>query len=110
MRQKALAASGGREATSFWALRRTSKIVSGSPVIKEAREWQCPEQARPQTVIGQEAGVDLHRVPIDTFDESEVSVVIDGNVNEEIWRSLPYYDNMLVAILLYLRSLNTAPK
>ena len=32
----------------------------------------------PQTVIGQEAGGPSPFLPIDTFDESEVSVVIDG--------------------------------
>jgi hypothetical protein len=100
VRQKALAASGGQEATSFLrASQDQQKIVSGSPVTKEAPRVAMPRTSSgPQTVIGQEAGVDLHRVPIDTFDESEVSVVIDGNVNEEIWRSLPYYDNMLVSV------------
>ena len=112
VRQKALAASDSKEATSFLrASQDQQKNVSGSPVTKEAPIAAMPRTSSgPQTVIGQEAGVDLHRVPIDTFDESEVSVVIDGNVNEEIWRNLPYYDNMLVSVPAYLPSLNTAPK
>ena len=99
VRQKALA-DDSQEATSFLrASQDQQKNVSGSPVTKEAPIVAMPRTSSgPQTVIGQEAGVDLHRVPIDTFDESEVSVVIDGNVNEQIWRSLPYYDNMLVSV------------
>lgn len=54
--------------------------------------------AGPQTVIGQEEGVDLHRVTIQTFAEKDVNLVIDGSVDEALWEQIPYYDNMLVSI------------
>ena len=54
--------------------------------------------AGPQAVIGQEAGVDLHRLSIQTLAEADVHVVIDGKVDEALWQQLPYYDNMLVSI------------
>ena len=51
-----------------------------------------------QIIIGEEEGVDLHRVSIETFSEAEVNVVIDGRVDEALWEQIPYYDNMLVSI------------
>ena len=56
------------------------------------------QSAGPQTVIGQEAGVDLHRLSIQTLAEADVDVVIDGKVDEALWQQFPYYDNMLVSI------------
>ena len=65
--------------------------------------------AGPQTVIGQEAGVDLHRLTIQTLAEADVDVVIDGKVDEALWQQFPYYDNMLVSIPALLTPADTAP-
>ena len=51
-----------------------------------------------QTVVGQEAGVDLHRLSIQTFAEADIDIVIDGKIDEALWQKLPHYDNMLVSI------------
>ena len=89
-----------RQETSFErALQDQKKKESESLTAGVRPKLTMPRTgSAPQTVIGQEAGVDLHRVPIETLDESEFSVVIDGKVNEEVWGSLPYYDNMLVSV------------
>ena len=45
-----------------------------------------------------EAGVDLHRLGIQTFTEADIDIVIDGKIDEALWQKLPHYDNMLVSI------------
>ena len=61
-----------------------------------------PRRPRPgagaQAVVGKEAGVDLHRLSIQTFAEADVDIVVDGKIDESLWQTLPYYDNMLVSI------------
>ena len=50
------------------------------------------------SVFGQEAGVDLHRLKIETVAHSEARISVDGRVDEAIWQSQPYFDNMRVSI------------
>ena len=68
--------------------------VNGTPVTQV-----MPRQgAGAQTVIGQEAGVDLNRLSLQTLAEADVDIVIDGKIDEGLWQQLPFYDNMLVSI------------
>ena len=81
-----------------------------TPTVAPVLQTKQPAEAQPtlaamprtsagrQSVIGQEAGVDLHRLSIQTLAEADVDVVIDGKVDEALWQQFPYYDNMLVAI------------
>ncbi len=94
------------------AQRASSAVESASPTPSLAQVKSAQPQkkspsavttrprpsAGPQTVIGQEAGVDLHRLTIQTLAEADVDVVIDGKVDEALWQQFPYYDNMLVSI------------
>ena len=88
----------------------TAGVVTPTPALAQAKPAQQQNNslpavttrprpsAGPQTVIGQEAGVDLHRLTIQTLAEADVDVVIDGKVDEALWQQFPYYDNMLVSI------------
>jgi hypothetical protein len=52
----------------------------------------------PQRVFDTEAGVDLHEVKIQTLDHEAAQITIDGRIDEAVWRTIPYYDNMRVSI------------
>ncbi|MED5582614.1 MAG: hypothetical protein VYA82_11060, partial [Pseudomonadota bacterium] len=85
------------------------QAVTPVPAVEEQAEKPVPvdtplqpRRPRPgagaQAVVGQEAGVDLHRLSIQTFAEADVDIVVDGKIDESLWQTLPYYDNMLVSI------------
>ncbi|NCF32849.1 MAG: hypothetical protein GWP50_04690, partial [Proteobacteria bacterium] len=68
--------------------------VTSAPVA----QVKLRQGAGAQTVIGQEAGVDLNRLSLQTLAEADVDIVIDGKIDEGLWQQLPFYDNMLVSI------------
>lgn len=43
-------------------------------------------------------GVPRHAIEIQHFKESELQITLDGVVDEPIWRTLPYYDEFMVAV------------
>ena len=85
------------------------QAATPAPAVEEQAEKPVvvdtsvqPRRPRPgagaQAVVGKEAGVDLHRLSIQTFTEADVDIVVDGKIDESLWQTLPYYDNMLVSI------------
>ena len=89
-----IAAAAAQPAPTPAPVARAQQRVDSQPALVSRPR----QSAGPQTVIGQEAGVDLHRLSIQTLAEADVDVVIDGKVDEALWQQFPYYDNMLVSI------------
>ena len=49
-----------------------------------------------QELIGTIEGIPRHHIVVPSFHQSEVDIVVDGRVDELLWKQVPYYDNMLV--------------
>jgi len=51
-----------------------------------------------QKVIGYLDNIPMHEISLQTFEDAEVGLQIDGQVDELIWGNLPTYNNMIVAV------------
>ncbi|MDA1206163.1 MAG: DUF5916 domain-containing protein, partial [Proteobacteria bacterium] len=51
-----------------------------------------------QKVIGYLDNIPMHEISLQTFEDAEVGLQIDGQVDELIWGKLPTYNNMIVAV------------
>ncbi|MFP6815535.1 MAG: DUF5916 domain-containing protein [Pseudomonadales bacterium] len=43
-------------------------------------------------------GVPRHHIVVENLLDADVDIILDGRVDEPIWRQLPYYDNMIVYV------------
>ena len=51
-----------------------------------------------QFLLGYQDGVPFHRVAIKTLAHADVDITVDGKVDEAIWQTISYYDNMIVSV------------
>jgi len=51
-----------------------------------------------QFLLGYQDGIPFHRVAIKNMPHAEVDITLDGVVDEAIWQTISYYDNMMVAV------------
>ena len=51
-----------------------------------------------QRLIDTIQGIPVHQIVVPNLPDDEVSIILDGIVNEPVWSQVPDYDNMLVAV------------
>jgi hypothetical protein len=49
-------------------------------------------------LIGKLEGIPRHRIVVPNLPHADVDIILDGRVDEPIWRQVPYYDNMIVYV------------
>ena len=62
--------------------------------------WSLGAQAEvgEQALKGMLGAIPMHRFDIQTTTHSDADIKVDGRVDEAIWATVPYYDNMIVSV------------
>ena len=78
---------------------QASTSESSNPISVEALTKSLGgDGAGEQFLLGYQDGIPFHRVAIKTLPHAEVGIILDGVVDEAVWQTISYYDNMMVAV------------
>ena len=93
------AAAPRADEASVAAVQTSTEPAAMRPMPVATRQALGPSAGEGQVAVyGSEAGVDLHQLAIKTWRDADVSIVVDGRIDEDVWGQTEYFDNMLVAI------------
>ena len=78
----------------------TSIVLSDAETAGTVQQVVVSNELNPGTIelIDVLDGIPRHRIEIQTRDEADNGVVLDGKVDEAIWQTLPFYDEFMVAV------------
>lgn len=69
--------------------------------IEKPRPVKATRKARgmgEEVLVTTIQGIPVHQTVVENFAHSDVNIKLDGYVDEAIWQTVPFYDNMLVAV------------
>lgn len=102
LRASPLASAKTKSTAAAVASTFNSTDSNGMTVASKPRKVYLPRKPSdgdsPQLLMETIDGMPVHQIPVNNAVHSEVSIKIDGVVDEAIWQSIPAYDNMRVSV------------
>lgn len=74
------------------------RTASIKPEVSHPIRNNVQQDNAKQTLLGNQDSIPFHRITIPNELHSNTGIVLDGKVDEAIWASVNYFDNMIVAV------------